>query len=459
MTMILLLGGYFTADIFDVAPGPFTLSAPWPDPEPFPSSTLPVAEPQVLLELDEGAPSPSKEAVAELIDEFAADPFVGQDPGVLITDALTGQVLGELNPDEPKVPASTTKLLTAVAALETAGVDARLTTQVVDGSSDDPEAVTIVGGGDLTLDPGEGDAEAVIGHGGVGALAKQTAEELATAGRTAITDVVIDEGLWEGPRAAPRWADSDFAEGWVMPMSPLALDLGRVEGQMARTSQPAKDVGEVFQEALEDQGIEVSGEVRIGGAPDSSRELARVESAPLADLVEYMLVYSDNVLAEGLGRLIAVQSGQPASFEGAERGILESLEELEITTEGLRLADSSGLSSVNKISPRTLVDAMTAITEDHSELLTAVRGLPVAGLEGTLRDRMRESPAAGTVTGKTGSLRDVATIAAQVHTADGRLLHVAILTGGWDSSQAQARAGMDRLLTGLAECGCSDAGE
>src|SRR5699024_9871563 len=159
-----------------------------------------------------------------------------------------------------------------------------------------------------------------------------------------------------------------------------------------------------LREALEDHGIDVSGSVRTGAAPDSAGELAKVESAPLAELAEYMLVYSDNVLAESLGRLVAIKSGFPGSFEGAEEALATRLADVGVSTEGLRLADTSGLSSVNKISPRMLVEAMGVITQDNPELLATVRGLPIAGLEGTLRDRMRETAAAGVVTGKTGSL-------------------------------------------------------
>src|SRR5699024_3388415 len=256
---------------------------------------------------------------------------------VLVADALTGDVLGEINADKPKVPASTTKLLTAIAALDAAGATYRFTTHVVQGAESDPEAVTIVGGGDLTLDPGTGDPSAVIGHGGIADLAAAAADALKAEGRTEVTDVVVAEELWEGPRLAPRWDERDLAEGWIIPMSPLALDLGKIEGQMARTSDPAGDVGKALREALEDHGIDVTGSVRTGAAPDSAGELAKVESAPLAELAEYMLVYSDNVLAESLGRLVAIKSGFPGSFEGAEEAIATRLADLGVSTEGLRL--------------------------------------------------------------------------------------------------------------------------
>lgn len=459
LLVLLLTGGYVTADAFDVAPGPLTLSNPWPDAEPFPTPHLPSATPHAALSLDPAAPTPAKEAVEELVAEFAADPLVGPDPGVLITVAQTGDVLGELNPDAPMVPASTTKLLTAVAALDSVGAGYTFRTNIVDGAGGDPDGITLVGSGDLTLGAGEGDPEAAIGRGGLETLAAEVATELTSQGRTTITDLAVDDTLWEGPRLAPRWEDRDLIEGWGMPMAPLAIDLGKISGQLARSTDPAGDAARAVADALADHGIEMTGEVRTEPAPDSAQVLGTVESAPLREIVEYMLVYSDNVLAEGIGRLAAVSSGFPGSFEGAGEAITARLKELGVPTEGLHLADSSGLSSKNRISPRTLVGAMGTITHgEHPALLTTIRALPIAGLEGTLRERMRGTPAAGAVVAKTGSLLTTATIAGQVHTREGRMLHVAIMTHGWDSSLTQARAGIDRLLEGLAACGCLEPG-
>lgn len=455
LVVVILGGGYVVADIYDVAPGPLTLSEPWPDPDPFPSADLPAAAPEVVLAPDPDAPVPGKEEVAALVHDFAADPNVGPDPGVLISDAETGQTLAELNADVPKVPASTTKLLTAIAALDAAGATYRFATNVVDGTDSDPEGITLVGSGDLTLDPGTGKPDQAIGRGGVARLAEQVAQALAEQGRTKITDIAVSEELWEGPRMAPRWDEQELNEGWSIRMTPLALNLAKIDGQLARSTEPARDVAEALADGLAENGIEMTGEIRFAPAPDSAPALGTVESAPLAELAEYMLVYSDNVLAESLGRLVAVESGFPASFDGAGEAITARLAELGVSTEGLRLADASGLSSVNKISPRTLVDAMNVITANHPDLLATVRGLPIAGLEGTLRNRMNDTAAAGVVTAKTGSLRTTATIAGQVHTADGRLLHVAVLTHDWEGSLDQARMGIDRLLVELAGCGCS----
>src|SRR5699024_11050747 len=113
LTVAILGGGYVVADIYDVVPGPLTSSQPWTATEPFRTAYLPTTSPHAALAPDPDAPVPGEEDVAALVEDFAADPNVGPDPGVLISDAETGQSLGELNAEVPKVPASTTKLLTA----------------------------------------------------------------------------------------------------------------------------------------------------------------------------------------------------------------------------------------------------------------------------------------------------------------------------------------------------------
>lgn len=458
LTVVTLFSGYLAADLLDAAPGPLTFTGEWPDAEPFPTSALPEA-PQATAEfaLDPAAPIPTSAEVDALVRVFRADPAVGPNPALLIRDALTGEVLADVNGSSPRTPASTTKLLTAVAALDAAGATYQFITRAVAGASGDDEAVTIIASGDLTLAEGEGDPTATIGRGGIGDLAAEVAKSLIDQGRTEITNVVIDESIWEGPRMAPRWEQIDLNEGWIIPMAPIAINLGKIKGQMPRQQHPVTAVGNAMRKALEDHGITVRGTVRTGTAPENAAELGHVASAPLAEITEYMLVYSDNVLAESLGRLAATESGLPGSFEGAEQAIKQRLGGLGVDTEGLRLADTSGLSSDNKISPRTLLEAMAAVSGDHPHLLATVRGLPIAGLEGTLRNRMRGTDAAGVVVAKTGTLRTVATIAGQVHTRQGRLLHVAIMTSDWENSLAGARAGIDRLLAGLAECGCDTA--
>lgn len=451
ITLIVLVlgGGYVTADVYDIVPGPLTLTEPWPDAEPYPSVNLPTPEAPAGMELAPEAPVPNDGQINDLIADLEDDSRVG-DTGAIITDALSGDVLGDTAADDTHTPASTTKVLTAVAALNAAGPHYRFTTEVTSHADDDADAVTLIAGGDLTLAEGEGDPAATIGHAGLADLAEDVAETLREDDRTSISRVVLDESLWSGPRMAPHWDDDDLAGGWAMEMSPIAIELGTIKDELARSETPGMDAAEAFAQELSDAGITVESEPETGTGEGDT--LGSVESAPLHDLVAHTLIYSENVLAESLGRLVAVESGTDADFDGAGTAVLAELDSLGVETASLTLADTSGLSSLNEVSPRALEQTLrTASDPEQPQLLAAMRGLPVAGLEGTLADRFDDSPAAGVVAAKTGSLRSTATMAGQVHTDSGRVLIVVAMANDWSEGLEGARAGLDDFFTEVAQ--------
>ena len=159
VTVLLLAGGYAAADAADLVPGVLTTAPPVPDPAPFPEATAEAAEP-LLPALDPAAPLPSAEAVTALTEELVADPRTGGAVAVVVRDALTEEVLADVAGDEPRTPASSLKLLGAVAALDALGPDHVLRTTAVEGEDDQ---VVLVGGGDILLTDGEA-SDDVVGH-------------------------------------------------------------------------------------------------------------------------------------------------------------------------------------------------------------------------------------------------------------------------------------------------------
>lgn len=446
---VLLGGGYVAADVADVVPGVLTTRPERrPDP-PFPQAEVPAAEaPDAVTGPDETAAQPAADDLDAITAHLLGHAAVGS-AGVLVTDVLTGEDLHAVAADETHVPASTTKLLTAVAAVAAAGADHRFETRVVD----DGDRVVLVGGGDLALAEGVGDPDAVVGHAGLADLAAATAASLTERGVTSVT-VGLDVGYYVGPDMPPRWDDEDLAIGDAMHMAPLAIDIGRQEGRRERVADPAGEAAAAFVDALVAEGVTVEGEVADVTVSPDAVEIASVASAPLGDLAAYMLRHSENILAEGIGRLVAHATEQEPSFTGAGLAIAEVLDGLGVDVAGLELHDTSGLSSTNRISPRTLVASLLAVAE-RPELGAVARGLPVAGLEGTLSDRLREPPAAGLVAAKTGTLRATATLAGYATTDDGRLVAFAVMVGDVPTGAiAGARGAIDTWTAALAACGC-----
>ena len=454
LALLLVLGtGYAALDAADIAPGVLTTTEPWPEAEPFPQPALPgpVAE-AAVPGLSEDAPMPTTEAVTELTAELLPPAVAGPEPGVMVTDVASGTELLAQNVADAYVPASSLKVLVALAAVATYGDQHRFETTVTTGGDGQ---IALVGGGDLALAAGSGDPEAVVGHAGLGDIAAQTAEALTEQGVTSV-QLALDDTLFTGPSLAPRWADVDLANGWAMHMSPLAVDIGRIDGQLPRSTDAGMDAAETFAEALTDAGITVEGGIERAPATEGGTALATVSSATLGEIVGYTLQASENILSETLGRMTAVGTGHEASFAGASEAVLAVLAELGLDTSGNTMVDASGVSSASELTPQLLTSAVQLAADGtHPELLSIVDGVPVAGLEGTLASRLGDGAAAGTLRAKTGTLPQAISLTGLVTTAEGRLLAFTVLANDFDSGGAWGvRGAVDEWATALAACGC-----
>ncbi|MEE1621410.1 D-alanyl-D-alanine carboxypeptidase/D-alanyl-D-alanine endopeptidase [Zafaria sp. Z1313] len=199
----------------------------------------------------------------------------------------------------------------------------------------------------------------------------------------------------------------------------------------------------------------VAAEVVRGAAAPDARELGAVESAPLLEQLRFLSEESDNYAAEAMGRLVAIGSGDPASFGGAAEALKDAAARLGADTSGMSLADSSGLSAANRVSPRQLVEVLAGAAGSPKPALRELGYLlPVAGASGTLEERMTGDATRGLVRAKTGTLAGVATLTGTVLTQDGRLLAFSFFGHSIPGDLGPARAAMDRAAAILAGCGC-----
>ncbi len=399
-------------------------------------------------------PEAVEAALAPLLTGGALGP--GRSPAHVI-DVATGEVLYSAS-DDPTVPASTMKLVTATSVLDALGPDSRLRTRVV---VVDPQAktprVVIVGAGDPSLrstGAKVGGAGTSLTPASLEELAAATARALALRGITRVK-VGYDASLFTGPEMHPSWADSFPAAGIVAPVSALVVDQGRRAPRgVSRVADPAARTGQVFAERLAAAGVTVRGEPKEVEAPDGSATLAYVESPPVGVLVERMLATSDNDYAEILGRLGASAGGEPASFAGVADRAAAVLGELGVDDSGARFADASGLSRGNRLAPSTLSDLLAVTSDGYGSIHS---GLPVAGATGSLAARFRQPgqrPARGVVRAKTGTLTGVGSLAGYASRPDGRLLAFAFVDGSTPGGTLAARAAFDRAAAALVACDC-----
>ncbi|MFC8598224.1 D-alanyl-D-alanine carboxypeptidase/D-alanyl-D-alanine-endopeptidase [Isoptericola sp. NPDC057191] len=459
-TVVVLFGGYLVADAYDVVPGLLTTAPPPAPAAPFPTApgaTEGPAPERALPDLPDDAPEPTAAAVGRLVKELATDDRLGKRVGVLVTDAATGQTLGSAAPDRLMVPASTQKLFTAVAALEGPGGDTTLPTRVVlDGDSH----LVLVGGGDMMLAAGAGDPDEVNGRAGLGDLAAQVAAQVRLTGKD--VTLSLDDTLFTGPAVPAKVPAEDVTLGYTAPVAALAVDVARTtdDEYAPREKDPAMAAATTFAKALEKRGVTVRGDVTRDRAPSSAREIGRVESAPLRDVVGDMLRRSDNAITEVVGRIVAIDAGLPGTGADGVRAVTATVEDLGIDMDGAVLHDLSGLARGSQVTPRQLAAALRlAVDPDRPELRDVADGLAVAGLSGTLHDRYpKGNPGRGYVTGKTGSLPNVTALAGTVVTTDDRMLvFVTVADKVPDGGTYGARVIFDGFAGDLADCGCRSA--
>ncbi len=425
---------------------------------PPPGLTLPAPEnaPAVAEPTEDQAADPA--AVARAVADLVTKKRLGKHVAVAVDQLSDGESVYTYGADLV-TPASTMKLVATTAALATLGPDHRFRTTVVAGA--DPKQIVLVGGGDPLLGRAPVSEEVYPARADVRTLAGATAKALKDLGRTSVR-IRYDASLFTGPAVSPDWRASYVPDNVVTPISALWVDEGREQtGSSFRAEEPATHAAQVFAEALAMKKITVIGKPKPAVAPEDATELAAVESAPLARIVQRVLEVSDNEGAEVLFRHVAIAEGQPASFEGGQAAVTAVLERLGVDVGGLRILDGSGLSRDDRLTPDTLLSVLElASSPEHPELRPVATDLPVAGFTGSLTYRFEtgEDEGLGRVRAKTGTLTGVHGLAGTVTAVDGtELAFVAIADRVKVKDTLAARALIDEVAAALAACECGAA--
>lgn len=265
-----------------------------------------------------------------------------------------------------------------------------------------------------------------------------------------------DDSLFTGPAVNPHWPKSYISGAVVSPIVALWADQGVAADGQGRVADPAAAAAAEFATYLRHDGVAVTGPVGRQRAAVGARELARVTSVPLSDIVERVLQTSDNEGAEVLARQVGLAVSGDGSFEGGVAAVRRTLEGLGVDLHASTLYDGSGLSRDDRLDATTLVQVLQlASSTDHPELRSVVTGLPVAGFDGSLADRFDGSSGRGWVRAKTGTLRGTSALAGLVTDARGRPLVFAFVSNHIPViGTLDARAALDRLASTLAGCPC-----
>ena len=257
-------------------------------------------------------------------------------------------------------------------------------------------------------------------------------------------------------------APPDLLSVWPVPRS-AALELrGRAPLGSATivrnvsVPNPTLYFVSALREALIRNGIDVQGPAIDGDETDVSLDrakatpLAERQSVPLNEIARTMMKMSQNLFAETLLKTVGNPLGTGGSAAAGRETILRTLASWGVSGSEIRLVDGSGLSRYNLITPAALTAVLAHVYRDERLRGPFLEALPVAGVDGTLQNRMKGTPAEGNARAKSGSLSNVRSLAGFVGTADGEMLTFAVIANNYGIAPPAVDSATDAIVVALA---------
>jgi D-alanyl-D-alanine carboxypeptidase/D-alanyl-D-alanine-endopeptidase (penicillin-binding protein 4) len=348
-------------------------------------------------------------------------------------DLESGSVVFSQNDARSLAPASNEKLPLTYAALVLLGPTYRIETDVLgDGGLDGT-----VWSGSLVL---KGNGDPTLSRADLRALAGQ----VKAAGIRSVTDGVIgDETSYDARRIVAGWKPSFYLDE-SPPLSALIVDRGRVGKVVSRN--PALAAALAFRDALRKAGITVTGSVRTGHADDWTEPLASVSSPTLAAMIRFMDRQSDNFTAEMLLKQLGLTQLDHGTSAAGASVVTDALDQAGVPMSGVQIVDGSGLSRLDRLTARALASLLELAWADPDIKPALLGALPVAGINGTLQDRLRKPPARGRVIAKTGTTNEASSLSGYVTDR----YAFAVVQNGHPVSYWWARRAQDRFAQVLA---------
>ena len=446
--------GYTIADVYDVAPGLLTAqSAPT---RTYSAIPTPLAAGAVAGKADRDVPIDEKKA-EKLITALGESEGTGNFSVAIA--AADGTIAAERNLDTEREPASTTKTLTAFTAVHTLEMSGTLDTEVYLTHADTSPTIVLQGHGDMLLGEGQNDPSHINGRAGLATLAQNTAQSLRQRGIDQVA-LAVDDSLFGDDNTSTALEQNNDGNAMYTPLSSMAVDGGRMRygltadpdafadyPTLSRTT--ASDAAQTFRSLLTQQGITVTDSSDTSGTEASAR-IAKVSSAPLNEVMAFMLRHSDNTLAELFARLTALKLGLGNSMDADIQAVVQVLRANDIPTDGLHLTSCSGLAAGTRLRIPTLLAVQRSLVGLDDGGAAEIEGLSVPGLTGTARNRAANDDIEGLARVKTGSLGGVRALAGNVSREHGGVLLFAVIVND-SSDELAANNAIDDFMAGLAK--------
>lgn len=379
---------------------------------------------------------------------------------VLVVNPALGDTIYAHNAPMLMVPASNMKIITSSVALAQLGADFRFTTTfathgtIADGTLNGDLVVT--GRADPTLsDHMRGNARAAM---------DSLADSIVARGiRTITGHIYSGADNFPGPHVGQGWDWDDLDQSYGAGVDELLFNEGMARTvtqlangdsvvKLAPATEPTQDYLHEFELALQRRGVRVGLGVADGIVPRDGTPLDTVmvvRSRPLREILPYFLKPSQNQMGEVLMRTIGLER---TGVGTADSGIVVAGRQLAawgIPRDGYELHDGSGMARADLISAETIVRIFEQI-QSRPDFAVFYNALPIAGVDGTIAQRMRGTRAENNVRAKTGSLHWVRSLSGYVTDGDGERLIFSVLANKWTTPSSAVTATADSIAAALA---------
>ncbi len=411
-----------------------------------------------------GAPIPrrasARASLRHTIDSLVTQPmFRTAEWAVLVVDPTLNDTLYAHNAARLMVPASNMKIVTSAVALTQLGADYRFrTTFAARGPVQNgilAGDLVVTGRGDPTLsDRVRGDARAAMG---------QLADSLVAHGIHSVTGYIYSGAdNFPGAAVGEGWSWNDLAYDYGAGVDELLFNEG-MERALVHTAagdsvksrpaaRPTHDYLAVLDSALRTRGVNVQRGVSDSVAPQDPVKLDTlfvINSIPLREILPYFLKPSQNQIGEVLLRTVGLERTGVGTADSGIAVASRQLASWGIPRDSYVLHDGSGLSRADLVSPETLVRVLDHM-QSSPDFSIYYYALPIAGVDGTIAQRMRGTLAANNVHAKTGSIQWVRSLSGYVTDASGRRLIFSALCNKYTTPSDSVTRTADTIAATLA---------
>ena len=353
--------------------------------------------------------------------------------GAVAVDLTSGNVVFERNPELALAPASNEKLPVTFAALQELGPAYRFHTDLLGAG----RLVDGVWHGNIVL---KGFGDPTLTTAKLNLLASRL---LARGIKTVDGRIIGDESWFDAQRTAPGWKSSYYMFE-CPPLSALSVDDGWYDNHYA--VRPALAAAGTFKHLLRAHGVS-SGPAGVGKAPATATLLATVRSRTLQFVLRDMDHESDNFDAEVVLKELGAERGGAGSSAAGAAVVRHALAAAGIPLAGVVIADGSGLSLDDRLTASAVTSLLVHMWNDEAMRAEVWSMLPIAGVNGTLVRRMRDTAAMGQVRAKTGTTDEASALSGYARDR----YAFAVIQNGSPVSDWAAREAQDRFATALAK--------